>query len=509
MALRPRFSVDRLDDVPPSEADFQITRKAGPFEVMTHLFHELGIQSNILVAARYSHAGSAHLTPTNISRALEKVVWDHPALSTIGISQPSEKKPGNHQLWEARIPSISLADCVSFIDICSGVKDPDLSQVFENAHNEWLDTKRTTKPWWFLVIVNAQYAVFIYHHSIGDGLSGYTFHRSLLSALNAEEGSEPILECKTDFSKPLTPSPLDQISDKLSWPHVIYTFLFWQLIRFLINQKYFLFSNADYAKTYPTVAKPLPVEEKTTTHVKTLRVKQEEMGKILDACHHHNTSFTALLHTLIQITLATDIYPKAHIGFSRVAVNIRPFLKEGSGKDEFNNAASQYSRQQFLGKYRAAGKGLSKHDQSSQYGLDVRQFWKVASSYKRDMNDFIWKRRTALQDFLTGKLLGEDEEEIGTFYGLGLYQNNGFLISNIGAFEPKDDMTHGGWSITDVGFSAGQIRAALGDAGIVFNVASVKGGDCLVIATYEKGVLEGKMVVKVLEALMARLRLLT
>lgn len=127
-----------------------------------------------------------------------------------------------------------LVDYVSFIDICSGLEDPDLSQNFENAHNKWLDTKKTAKPWWPLV-VNAQYVVFIYHYSIGGGLSGYTFHRSLLSALNVEEQSEPISEFKTGLTKPLTPSPLDQISDKLPWPHVIYTFLSWQLIRYFIN----------------------------------------------------------------------------------------------------------------------------------------------------------------------------------------------------------------------------------------------------------------------------------
>ena len=113
-----------------------------------------------------------------------------------------------------------------------------------------------------------------------------------------------------------------------------------------------------------------------------------------------------------------------------------------------------------------------------------------------------------MQDFLTGKLLGEDEEDAGTFYGLGLYQNNSFLMSNLGAFLPQVEMEDGGWGIKDVGFSAGAIRASMGDFGIVVNIASVQDGDCLICATYEKGVLKDEMVKRVLDGVIRRLELL-
>lgn len=67
----------------------------------------------------------------------------------------------------------------------------------------------------------------------------------------------------------------------------------------------------------------------------------------------------------------------------------------------------------------------------------MHQFWKLASSYRNGMNDFIRKRRTTRQDFLTGELLGVDEEKISTFNGLSIYQNSGFLVLNLGVFEPK------------------------------------------------------------------------
>ena len=121
------------------------------------------------------------------------------------------------------------------------------------------------------------------------------------------------------------------------------------------------------------------------------------------------------------------------------------------------------------------------------------------------MNAAIHTNRRVVQDFLMGNLLGEDIEEVGSFYGMGLYQNHSFLISNLGVFEPRDDMEDGGWEIREMGFSAASIRASMGDIGPSFNVASVKGGDCVICATWEHAVLEKETVERVLGGVKARL----
>jgi hypothetical protein len=364
--------------------------------------------------------------------------------------------------------------------------------------------------------VNGVDVLFVYHHSIADGLSGYTFHKSLLAALNVDESTSELVEKPADRKLPLVsipdrilpPCPFDLIDEKLSWPYVIYCFLFWQIVRYFINEKYYLFSNATFSKTYSTVAKPLPLEERTVTKVETLRIDSETMKKCLDACRKHKNSFTALLHTLIQVTLAADVYTNAKIGFSRQAVNIRPLLRVNPGPDVFTNAVSTYCRVQWLGKYRAAGTNPvcnagTQGNTAQKFHIDTQLTWKLARQYKNGMNDFIKSKRT-LQDFLIGKLLGEDEEDTGIF----LYQNNSFLVSNLGVFEPREGMGDGGWSIKDVGFSASAIRATMGDIGIVFNVSSMRDGDCVIYATYEEGVLKEDMVRSVLYGVIGRLRML-
>jgi hypothetical protein len=484
----------------------------GPFEVLTHVFHNLGIQSNVVVSAKYSHKSEV-LVPTTVFRALREVLKEHPSLSIIGVTQPSEKKKGNHRLWEVRLPVINLQDCVEFIDTQND-GDDSLARQYETIHNQWFDTANTSKPWWKLLVVKGSHVFFIYHHSIGDGLSGYAFHRSLLAALNTSsvdpvtsQVEAPNFKGEVSHEMPW-PCPLDEIKERLLWSVVIYTGLTWILIRTFINQKYFLFSDAVISKTYPTATKPFPPSQKTTTKVKLLRIDKATMKKCIDACRKHNTSFTALLHTLVQVTLATDIYPKAKLGFSRVAVNIRSLLPADPGPDVFTNAVSAYHAIRLLGNYRKAGVlAFSNQAETSETSNDLSLVWNLAVEYKKSLNAFT-KSGAAIQDFLSGRVLGEDDEDVGQFTGFGMVINHSFLISNLGVFEPKENMEAGGWIIEDVGFSAGSIRSAISECGIIFNVASAKDGDCVIFATYEEGVLKENMVIRVLDLVSQRIQLL-
>lgn len=133
--------------------------------MLTHTFHELGIQNNILVSVKYHH-NSATLSRERLFRALARVISDLPSLSIIGVSQPSEKKAGHHRLWEARIPSIDLRGCVRFINGWSD-DDHNMARILESEHNQKFDSQDKTKPWWRIVVVNGTTVAFIYHHSIG------------------------------------------------------------------------------------------------------------------------------------------------------------------------------------------------------------------------------------------------------------------------------------------------------------------------------------------------------
>ncbi|KAI9055356.1 hypothetical protein LZ554_000315 [Drepanopeziza brunnea f. sp. 'monogermtubi'] len=479
-----------------------LVRKAGPLEVFTHLLHDLGVESNVLVACEYSH-GTKTLSPARLFRILEQVITEIPELAVILTSQPSKNKKGNHQSWEARLPFIRFRDCVEFVEDLTEDKDIALARVIESSHNRWFDTTKNTKPWWRLLILNSRYVVFVFHHSIGDGMSGYAFHRSFLAALNADSpdthedaeaaGFEGEVFQVHEPNHPPVPLAIESIDLKLSYFRIICTFLKWQIIRMLYRPKHFLFSDAVVDKAYPTYTKRFPVEKRTRSRVETLRIDTDTMSKCLTSCRKHKTSFTALFQTIVSATLAADVYPNAKIGLSRMAVNIRPLMTSDPGLDVFTNASATYYRTHRLGKYRAAA-----HDNAA--------LWKLATDYKNHMHDSIYKTGAVLQGFLTCTLLGDDDEDVGAFSGLGLYLHNSFLISNIGVFKPQDGMEDGGWVVTDVAFCAAAVRASMGDYGMVFMIASAKNGDCIVTATWEDGVLKDEMVRSVLGAVFTRLK---
>jgi hypothetical protein len=419
--------------------------------------------------------------------------------------------------------------------------DEAFARLLERCHSKWITNTEynyhtALKPYWRLVVVNGTDAFFIYHHMIGDGLSGYAFHRSFLVALNAqdEEPGSPGLfdEVRTTVKssrKSLQPPALDQIELEPSWLGLLLYHLI-NILRWFIRKKCFVFSDAkvSYHGENPLLQQTFTdiVSRRTVTRVQTLRIGHNLMQKCLKACRQHDTSFTGLLHTLIQVTLAVDSYPNAMIGFSRLAINLRPFLQTNPGRDVFTDAVSFMYRAHLLYQYRAAAVSNHRHVGGNQnqpetpssstpsspqepFALDVKVIWDLARVYKNTIISHLSPSGFALHDFASCKIFPDDDEGICRLYSCGLYQQNSFILSNLGVFKPREEQEiEDGWRIEDVTFSAAALKARLSDAAIAVNVASVKGGDCVITVSYEKGVLRDEMVREFLRGVQGRLEFL-
>ncbi|KAK9372129.1 uncharacterized protein V1513DRAFT_265307 [Lipomyces chichibuensis] len=238
--------------------------------------------------------------------------------------------------------------------------------------------------------------------------------------------------------------------------------------------------------------------------------------KCLDACRSHNTTLTVLLLTLIQVTLAADIYPKAKLCFSRVATDLRRYMKVNPGIDVMQNAAGSFADAQWLGRYREAGRDLTIAGRNVGDGparrmhADIPLLWDLARQNGAKLHNDINKSKTALKDYVSINLIGEDEEVFVSqgFPNLSLFTNYSFLVSNLGVFQPIEGEISGGWNIKHVEFSAAATKASVGNGGIVFNVASAEKGELVINASYEEGVLKPETVRKVMEGFEKRLKLL-
>jgi hypothetical protein len=485
------------------------------YEILGSLFGNCGVQSNIQVSAKYTHR-TQHLTPVVTYRALARLIDEHPALSLIWVSLPSDTKKGNHRLWEAQLPSINLQDCVEFIneDIDS---DGRLAKMFERCHNQWFNTQDITKPWWKLLIANGAWATFVYHHNVGDGISGYGFHRSFLAALNRDEADSTITQITEvpmivgSSTKSPQPPVTDGIDINISKVHLLKSYVLPNLIRYFIKRKHTIFSDTVQPKDTPKLTNRLQTADGAITRIKVLRIEKSLMKKCLLTCNANKTSFTSLLHTLIQVTLAIDLYPAARHSFSRLAINLRPFLTSTPGPDVFTNAASIYYLPCRTSRFRNVS---STHPQdlfAPDFKVSEPQVWRLSREYKEKLNQHI-EKRYMLQDFLAGKYFGEDNEEVMKRYRRGMYQGNSILVSNLGVFnhlrqgERREEADDGEWKIEDVGFSTAAIKAGLADFPLAFSICSVKGGNCMISASFEKDVLGENVVCALLNGVLRRLQ---
>jgi len=369
------------------------------------------------------------------------------------------------------------------------------------------------------LVINSTWLLFVYHHNIGDGTSGYAFHQSFLAALN-EEGSDPKVNLAKEApiiikssTRPLQPTATEDITTKVSWLYLLRNYFLPNNMRLFMKRKHSIFSDATKPERTPKLDDHFRELDAAVTQVQILRFEQALMKKCLSACRENNTSFTALLHTLIQITLAIDSYPKAKLSFSRLAVSVRPFLRSRPGNDVFTNAASIYYCPCRMREFRAAGGNFCVYNDKnksdvSRYQVLANQVWKLTTDYKEGLSKFASVEGHALQSFMSGKYLGEDDEDVMRRYHMGLFQGNSFVISNLGMFGfagKGHDSKDMGWIVEDVGFSAAAIKVGLCDFPLSLNVVSSKDGDCIITASFQKGVLGEKVVSGLLEGLRGRL----
>ena len=499
---------------------------------MWYLYHRLGIQSNVVVAAQYASVDtSRRLSKPVVLNALRAVVEAQPQLRIVGVPTPAVKK-GNLNLSIAMLQSIDLESCVEFVDDAthSGIT----AEILERAHNEW-EFLNPDRPWFKLVVVGQDTVVFIYHHLVADGTSGSIFHREFLAALNSmassagpdtpgsSGGSSPwvvhadpstskiapsiydIGAKARELGKPWNPSMLLAL-----WP----VFVFWVIQLFFSS--HFVFSDLPDAK--PHLASVTGVADESQRIVsKTIlgRIPATKMKKVLAACRANGTTFTPLLNVMIMLTLVNDYYPQATYGASRISTDIRrrlpPSLVERE-LDTIGNRAGGMGHIEWVQKYRRLvkkGSDLDKlGDKTEGTSLDAPGIWELARSNKKWIEDTMESSCRGLQ---THQASGPDLDYFVTnvLPMVGLVSRATFLVSNTGSFLPRQGEIEGHesgcWRVVDLVFSAAPTNGHLGSRGPVFNVAGVKGGDTTVAAGWEEGVASRELVQGVLDATLARI----
>ena len=483
-------------------------------ETVYKIYHELHVQSCLVCAATYSSASTEPVRRDVLYRALQQLIAEQYGLRVIAVARPSEKKPKEHIVWEAQLRKIDLDRIVEFVD----ADDTDnLHSVIEGAHNEWLDSEDHEVPLWRLKVVNGRHLVWVYSHFVGDGMSGYAFHRGLLRLLN----EQPQTTGRT--ASVCEPPPVDppQIWFK-DWPKPFsFLRLIWDVLSMTVLKFFFaayiMFADVPYdSKQLPWSARH-DGTVKCKTKLYTLRIPSELQKEILGACRKHKVTFSTLLHTVTMMAAATDLYPKAKIGLASLAVSARNYAVPKQSSELILNSVTTNMGPRLLGKYREAAappKDPLLSEASGAVYIDPEKTWKITREYLEHLRLGLDTYSLA-NGLLSMKWVGNEMETIfrRTFPNLSLYQRFFMCVSNIGAFDahtpgaPQSSTTPV-WTIQDIQLSAAAIRSNYGWACPNHNVAGVRGGDCVINTVMEEGLIPDASIEKLHHGMLERLRLL-
>ncbi|KAH6986705.1 alcohol acetyltransferase [Ilyonectria destructans] len=496
-----------------------VVRPSNYLDRMFYIQHRVGAQSNIILSAHYASASGADqksLTREAVYSAVRSVITEYPELSLIGVAEPLGKK-GHHALRLAALHEIDLDTCVEFRDDDEPKATP---EALERLHNEWDWTDEQfnpRQPWWKVVVLGGQQAVFVYHHIVCDGRFSQMFQRQLLAGLNSfdehQEPSSKIIKIDPETVR-LEPEMEKFTTSTVSVFCVIHILLSFVFLRLFLGSR-LLFTDLPRAKPHAKFAliEALP-SERTKTRVATLRISAARMRRIVSACRERNATFTPLLLSMMLCTLACDYYPSAKVGISNCALDLRslyPRETESPRSAKLLQQAGGHHKFTWLERCRRifhhqawSRNGDGKADAKAPK-VDIDAAWQLVQEYRASLTKgFQTDPSPYLQKIKAGNNVSNDLE--GTFKSnfpvLGTHLNNSIQLSNIGVFATES--SSGPWKIDDMSFSAATVNGNL-SYNISLNTVGVEGGDTVVNASYEDGILADDMVSGILEATLERI----
>jgi hypothetical protein len=426
-----------------------------------------------------------------------------------------------------------MEDCVSFVDDYDD-SDIGMRKLFQKVHNEWFDTEDRTRPLWRVIVINRVHVLFIYHHAVCDGVGGTSFHQSLLAALNKVSKEDYTSSSYSVIaSTPDTPLPADAIAvfqeqtRSSSILRIILLYVWLRILSLFLRKRDWVFSDANYSMKIPAVVNgPRSEEDRCVTRLQSLRLSSSVLANCLEACKKNNTSFTSMLVTLIDTTLATDIYPSSKYRVLATQINLRRYATQ---KDNIRNLGSTLTQASSVSAHRKVTKesSLSSPSESSPetplvetgVAMDRLFFWELARKHnnavKRALADDKNITPVPIQDLLLLSKVSEDEEAVAAqiLPGIGVMAEHSYCMSNLGVFEQRvggdgngmhGDEDTGPWKIGAIEFTCSATAPCCGYL-LYFAVLSLKGGACMINISYVKGVLEDERVKMILERIELRL----
>ncbi|KAF8889284.1 alcohol acetyltransferase-domain-containing protein [Infundibulicybe gibba] len=362
-------------------------RPAGLLERFHITRQLLGFDSCVICAAKYS--SKLRLSPPILYPALGNVIHAHGALG-VRLRLGHAEGPAF-----VRLGQVDLDRAVHYIS-----EDIALETVLEAQFEEQFDTA-SDQPLWRLIVLPDNTVVFAYHHGIGDGMSGISFHKALLSALStltATPNHPPAHLISVPASAELSPAIENVTRLSPSWGRI-----FWEVCG--------LFTPTSWSRgSSAWTGRSIPHNFTSKTNVKLIYFEPEAVAEFIGICRRHHATLTSAFFTLSHSVLSRIILPSESKTISSyIPISLRGIV--GTSPDVFCDHVTGYH------------------------------------FYPPIQPDFSWADASGLASELRSQIRilpqGKARDE----------ETGGLECSNLGRVDLGNDMTRGDWSITRVIFA--------------------------------------------------------
>ncbi|SJL03911.1 uncharacterized protein ARMOST_07268 [Armillaria ostoyae] len=405
-------------------------RGAGLFEQYHITRAALQLDSCVISAAEYSHAGGFSLSKQVLFPALRVLIQTHGALGVHVVDRDAV------QPVYSRLRSVNLADVVEY------VHGSTITEVMETQFLRPFDTS-SEAPLWRLVVLDEKIVVLAWHHCIGDGLSGVAFHRTLLKALQQTQPQD----IGSPVEVPLTAKFLPSVESAVNVSPPLLN-----VLREILN---LLLPTSWTPRATAWTGNPVGHTPHTATRVRIMQFSALDVARFHEECRSHKATVTSTLYALTISVLShiiQDIEPLKK--YKTIATSIPISLRSLSGASEEDMCEC-----------------VSTHHT---YPVFQPEFsWRLASTYASTLRE----QKTA-----SPPAVGMLRYLFGRFvpYFTGQYdakRERGLEISNVGRIVTRGDDA---WSLDDMWFA--QCDSYVGSA-LKVNVVGPPSGSLTITVT--------------------------
>ncbi|KAF7556992.1 hypothetical protein G7Z17_g990 [Cylindrodendrum hubeiense] len=449
-------------------------RPLGKLEQVSTSCHHLGFFNNVGLSAHYKLSSSSSPAVPDLRQLIYAATGDLVRKHRILFAIPVNEDTTN--TYFAALPSINLNRTITFLQrsqpfIPNEGEDKELDAILEDQHNTNFKSDYGTLPFWRLIIlqnpgVEKEFtASFIYHHAIGDGVSGLVFHNALRDSLETASSSLS-LDVKTE--RTVVADSDTSILPPLEELHPL-----------PINPT----SPSPPAKKLKEWTGN-PIHTPCKSRFSSLYLSPSVSNTFFQECKEKNASVTSALSSVIATVLFSILPPTAEALTCIIPVSLRPWLK--LPREVTNDAIGTY--------FDATNVQFTRADHKSQDSSST-DIWAGAEQVSKVINDYLGNVSPSGEPY-TAVAIFKTIEDVSVIFNsmIGNPRDAAFEVTNVGLFPSSTNpQTESAplWQVEKVMLSR---SAVVSGAAVTVSVATGGNGSMTVGFTWQDGVLEDDVI---------------